>query len=47
MSFFKNRRQAGKTDPICGFSPVGGGGYKERVYRKINVVNILCTHASK
>jgi hypothetical protein len=26
---------------------VGGGGYKERVYRKINVVNILCTHASK
>jgi hypothetical protein len=29
--FFKNKKQEGKTDPIWGLVPVGGGTCKERV----------------
>jgi hypothetical protein len=31
MSFFKNGGQEGKTGPVCGLVPVGGGGYKDGV----------------
>jgi hypothetical protein len=31
MSFSKNEGQQGKTGPVWGLVPVGGGGYKERV----------------
>jgi hypothetical protein len=37
MSFFKTGEQEGKTGPIWGLAPVGGGGYKERC-RRVNMV---------
>jgi hypothetical protein len=46
MSFFKNKEQEGKTGPVWGLVPVGGGGHSIR-YRKTNVVKILCTHEGK
>jgi hypothetical protein len=30
LSFLKNRKEEGKTGPVWGLAPVGGGGYKER-----------------
>jgi hypothetical protein len=43
MPFFHNGEQEGKTGPVWGLAPVGGGGCKERVW-EVNVVEILCTH---
>jgi hypothetical protein len=37
MPFFKHRGQEGKTGPVWGLAPVGGGGYKERVW-EVNMV---------
>jgi hypothetical protein len=37
MSFFKNGGQEGKTGPVWGLAPVGGGGHKERV-EEVNMV---------
>jgi hypothetical protein len=31
MSFLKNEGQEGKTGPVWGWGPVGGGGHKEKV----------------
>jgi hypothetical protein len=31
MSFFKNREQEGKTGPVWGLPPMGGGEHKESV----------------
>jgi hypothetical protein len=33
LLFFKNREQEGKTGPVWGLVPVGGGKHKERVYK--------------
>jgi hypothetical protein len=40
MSFFKNRGQEGKTGPVWGLTPMGGGEHKERVW-EVNMVNIM------
>jgi hypothetical protein len=41
--FFKKREQEGKLGPVWGLAPVGGEGYKKGC-RKMNMVEILCTH---
>jgi hypothetical protein len=43
MSFFKNKRQEGKTGPVWGFVPMTGRGYRDGV-KEGNMVEILCTH---
>jgi hypothetical protein len=42
MSFFRNKGQEGKTGPVWGLAPVGGGGCKERV-QEGEYGGILCT----
>jgi hypothetical protein len=41
--FFSNKGQEGKTGPVWRLAPVGGGGYKERVWEG-EYGGILCTH---
>jgi hypothetical protein len=44
MSFFwKNGEQEGKTGTMCGVIPVGGAGYKERVWEGEYGTNIVYT----
>jgi hypothetical protein len=40
---FSKTEQEGKTGPVWGLAPVGGGGYKERVWEGESG-GILCTH---
>jgi hypothetical protein len=47
MSFFKNGQQEGKTGPVCGLVLVGGGEDIRKGCRRVNVVEILCTHVCK
>jgi hypothetical protein len=41
MSFFKNREQEGKTGPVWGLVPVGGGRLMERVWEDKCGENIM------
>jgi hypothetical protein len=40
MSLFKTEEQEGKSGPVWGLVPAGGGGCKERVW-EVNMVEIL------
>jgi hypothetical protein len=35
MSFSQNGKQEGRTGPVWGLVPVGGGGCKERVWKYV------------
>jgi hypothetical protein len=45
VSFFKNREQEGKISPAWGLTPVRQGRVNIRKqYRRVNMLEILCTH---
>jgi hypothetical protein len=41
VSFLKNRRQEDKTGPVWGVVSVGGGGYKETLWKGKYGENIM------
>jgi hypothetical protein len=47
MSFFKKREQEGKTGSVWGVSISGRGDDIRKGCRRVNILEILCSHVCK